>query len=215
VFVLPLLAALAASVFASETLRIARRDSSAALYVWSIALDMFAAGAAILAWGVGFGWGPGLFRAYYVLGPILNVAWLGGGTIWLLAPRRFATAATVVLIAASGWAAYVTATAPLLPGARELLASRHIVGGAMVMPGSVRNLSRIFSYAGTAALVGGLGWSIARRRSAVAGLVLLLVGSMTIFAVSIFARRGDVIPFSAGLAVGIVLMFLGFLRASR
>jgi hypothetical protein len=85
----------------------------------------------------------------------------------------------------------------------------------MVMPVSVRNLSRIFSYVGTAALVGGLGWSIARRRTAVGGLVLLLVGAMSIFAVSVFARRGDVVPFSAGLSVGIVLMFLGFLRSTR
>jgi hypothetical protein len=202
-------------VFASETVRIGRRDSSPALYVWSVALYMFAAASAVLAWSVAFGWGPGLFRAYYVLGPILNVAWLGLGTIWLLAPRRFAVVMTVLLVVASGWAAYVTATAQLLPGARELLASRHLVSGASVMPQRVRNLSRIFSYVGTTALVGGLAWSIVKRRSAVTGLVLLLVGAMSIFAVSIFARRGDVVPFSAGLAAGIVLMYAGFLRASR
>jgi hypothetical protein len=176
---------------------------------------MFAAASAVLAWGVAFGWGPGLFRAYYVLGPILNVAWLGLGTIWLLGPRRFAVVMTVLLVFASGWSAHVTATAPLLPGARELLASRHLVSGASVMPQRVRNMSRIFSYVGTAALVGGLAWSIVKRRSAVAGLVLLLVGAMSIFAVSIFARRGDVLLFSAGLLAGIVLMYVGFLRASR
>jgi hypothetical protein len=196
-------------------MRIGRRNSSPALYVWSLALDMFAAASAVLAWGVAFGWGPGLFRAYYVLGPILNVAWLGLGTMWLLTPRRFAAVLTMLLVAASGWAAYMTATAPLLAGARELLASRHLVSGASVMPLSVRNLSRIFSYVGTAALVGGLAWSIAKRRSAATGLMLLLVGAMSIFAVSIFARRGDVLPFSAGLAAGIVLMYAGFLRASR
>ena len=68
-------------MFAAETMRIGRRDSSPALYVWSFALYMFAAAAAALAWGVGYGWGAGLFRAYYALGPILNVAWLGLGTI--------------------------------------------------------------------------------------------------------------------------------------
>src|SRR2546426_12253657 len=125
-------------------MRFGRRDSSPALFVWSLALDMFAAASAVLAWGVAFGWGPGLFRAYYVLGPILNVAWLGLGTIWLLAPRRFATVLTVLLVVASGWAAYVTATAPLLAGARELLASRHLVSGARGMPQRVRNLARIF-----------------------------------------------------------------------
>lgn len=213
-YVLPALAGVAAALFAAETMRVARRTSSPALYVWSLALYMFAAGAAALAWGVAYGWGPGLFRAYYALGPILNVAWLGLGTIWLLAPRRVGVVATALLVVASGWAAYVTSTAPLLAGAHDVLASRHLVSGASVMPAEVRNLSRLFSYLGTAALVGGLGWSIARRRRATTGLILLLVGSMTIFGVSVFARRGAVVPFSIGLTAGIVLMYAGFRRAS-
>jgi hypothetical protein len=195
-------------------MRIGRRDSAPALYVWSLALYMFAAAAAALAWGVAYGWGPGLFRAYYVLGPILNVAWLGLGTLWLLAPRRVAAGATLIVVVASAWAAYATATTPLLSGAHDVLASQDLVSGASVMPLSVRNLSRLFSYAGTVALVGGLAWSIARRRSATLGLTLLLIGALTIFAVSVFARRGNIIPFSAGLTAGIVLMYIGFRRAS-
>ena len=212
--VLPALAAVVAAVFAAETMRLARQNSSAALYVWSIALYMFAAASAILAWGVGYGWGPGLFRAYYVLGPILNVAWLGLGAIWLLAPARLAAGATVIVVLASLWAAYATATVPLAAGAHEVLASRDLVSGASVMPSNARNLSRLFSYVGTAALAGGLAWSMARRRPATTGLTLLLVGAMTIFAVSVFARRGNLLPFSIGLTAGIALMYAGFRRTS-
>lgn len=212
--VLPALASVAAAVFAAETLRAARRQKSPAMYVWSFALYMFAAASAMLAWGVAYGWGPGLFRAYYVLGPILNVAWLGLGTIWLLGPRRLALALTLLLAAASVWAVYATMTTPLIPGADQVLASGDLVSGASVMPHSVRNLSRMFSYAGTAALVGGLAWSLVRTRRASLGLTLILAGSVTIFAVSVFARRGAILPFSAGLTVGIALMYAGFRRAS-
>ena len=36
------------------------------------------------------GWTPGLFRAYYLCGGVLTVAYLGAGSAWLKLPRRAA-----------------------------------------------------------------------------------------------------------------------------
>jgi hypothetical protein len=75
-----------AFAFALATWRSAK-PTETALRVWSVALAQFGLASAALAWGIGFGWTPLVYRAFYYFGAILNVAWLALGTIWLLAPK--------------------------------------------------------------------------------------------------------------------------------
>ncbi len=211
-FVFPLIAALVAAAFALGCLRSFRAGASPALAVWGIALLQFAVASGALAWGAAFGWTPSLFRVYYLLGAVLNVPWLGLGTVWLLGGRGTSMGATVVAGAATILGVGVVATAGMLPGAQEALEARTVVGGASIFGEGVRNLSRVYSFAGLVVLVAGLVWSLVRRRAKAGGLGLLLAGAMVVFAVSVFARRGELAPFSVGLAVGVTAMYAGFLR---
>lgn len=212
-FAFPLVATGLALVLSGACVRESVRARSVALGVWAFALGQFAVASAALAWGSGLGWSPAVFRTYYLFGAITNVAWLGLGTVWLLAHRGLAWLATAVLIAASAWAAALTAAAELLPGAGAALASRDLVSGADVFGHEVRDLSRFLSIGGFVVVVGGLGASIVRRRETAGGLALVVAGVVVVAGVSVAARQGMLVLFSVGLAVGVALMYAGFVRS--
>ena len=208
-FVLPLGASVVAAAFAVGAWR---AGTSPALRIWAYALGQFAIASAVLAWGVGFGWGEFGYRIYYLFGAVLNVAWLGLGTIWLLTPRWTGLVATFLVGSASAAAGALTLSEPLLPAAAAALATEAIPSGSRVMPDVVRALSRWFSITGSVAVLAGLVWSIVRRRRHALGLVLLATGVVVVGGASEFARLGFVLPFSVGLAVGVAVMYAGFLR---
>ncbi len=64
---------------------------------WTISLVFFALGSLSLWFGAALGWDEWSFKAFYLCGAILSVPFLALGTVYLLAPRRFAdrTAAIV------------------------------------------------------------------------------------------------------------------------
>ncbi len=206
-------AAVVAAAFSVATWRTASTDDTA-LRVWSIALAQFGFACGAMVWGSVFGWTPLVYRLFYLFGAVLNVAWLGLGTIWLLAPATAATVVTIVFVGVAAVASASVMATDLLPEAGAVLGTQLLPEPRRVMPASVRTLSRLFSIAGSAVILGGLGWSIARRRRPV-GLVLLALGVVIAAAASEFGRAGLVAPFSVGLAIGIAVMFAGFVKASR
>lgn len=209
-FVAPLAAALVAAAFAARAARTALGSRSAAMGAWAIALAQFALASAALAGGFAFGWSGPLYRAYYLFGAVLNVPWLGLGTVWLLMGRPVTLAATVVVVVASVAAAVVVAGAEFLPGADAAFAQRVVVSGSDVFGHGIRNVSRAFSFTGLVVLLTGLVWSRVRRGPS--GLGLLTLGVVIVFAGSELARHGSPLPFSLALATGIAVMYAGFTR---
>src|SRR3954466_5581224 len=57
---------------------------------WAIALAMFALASVDLASGSATGWTNGAFRAFSLLGAVVNVPWLRMGTVYLLARAEMA-----------------------------------------------------------------------------------------------------------------------------
>ncbi|MGH2758039.1 MAG: hypothetical protein ACRDKJ_00580 [Actinomycetota bacterium] len=208
--VFPLAATVVAAVFSVAAWR-AAGERGAALRVWCFALAQFAVGAGALAWGVAFGWTPGVYRVFYLFGAVLNVGWLGLGTLWLVWHRPAAAAATVALAAVSVWAAVVVATSQMEPGAAAVLAAERLPAARDIMPVLARNLSRWFSIAGSVVVLAGMFISMATRRN-VLGLGLLALGVVVAGISSELARVGYVEVFSVGLAAGIGLMYAGFVR---
>ncbi len=208
--VFPLVATVVAALFSVAAWR-ASGDRGAALRVWSFALAQFAVGAGALAWGVSFGWTPIAYRVFYLFGAVLNVGWLGLGTLWLVWHSQAAFAATVGLAVVSVWAAIVVATTQMEPGAAAVLASERLPAARDIMPVLARNLSRWFSIAGSVVVLAGMFISMATRRN-VLGLGLLALGVVVAGISSELARVGYVEVFSIGLAVGIGLMYAGFVR---
>jgi hypothetical protein len=221
VWIFPLIAAGVALVFAALLARqwIARRRPFQ--LAWAAALLMYAGGSFALFLGVLDGWSTAEYRAYWLLGAILNVPYLALGEVYLLArDRRVGNALLLVLLFLTGFAFNRVRTAGLdlsalekdLPLGKDVFASDPLP----------YRLSQLYAYPAYVFLLAGCAWSIARMRGKpeardrLLGTVGIALGA-TIVAIGSGIGAGlDVVPlFSVGLAAGISVMFWGFLRASR
>lgn len=213
----PGLAAVLSASFSVSLLRAWSQRRRAHLLAWGIALTMFAVASLAAALGLALGWDHGMFRIYYLFGAVANVPVLGLGTIYLLAPRRFADICAVLVVAAIAFASFQVSSAELsVAGAEE----GDIPPASEVAPASIRTLSRYYSFTGFFVVVGGALWSawkLARERESqlrtLAGANLLIATGTFVVAVgSGFARYGQGSVFALGLMLGVGLMFAGFLR---
>ena len=167
------------------------------------------------------GWNQVVFRLWYLFGAILVAAWLGQGTIYLLVKRKIAHFLMAILIIASIFSMVRVLSASLDPsfmtgGAK---AGSELSGHAIVSPG-VRTLTPFFNIYGTLALVGGALWSavVFLRKKILLhralGNILIAIGALLPAFGGIFSRMG--VPNFLYIAelFGIILIFLGHLRAT-
>ena len=205
---LPLCAALVAGAFAVLLLRSFRRRPSGEKALWAAGFVLFGIAAACEAAAQRAGWTSGLFRAYYLTGGVLTVAYLGSGSAWLLLPRRgrdlllggmlVATAAAAVSVALSPVSgAALAATAHGRPPANSALA-----GHAFLWAIALNSFGTLF-------LVGGSLYSIARRRR-VRPNVWIGAGALVVALATGLSRADSYSLVYAGQLVGIALMFSGF-----
>ena len=178
---------------------------------WTIALVMFAGASAAQWWGASAGWGGLAFRTFYLLGPILSVPELALGTVLLLAPASVGRATRV---AVHGWA--FVATGVLL--AAPLTAAvdpEQLPQGSDVFGPLPRILAAVGSGVGATVLVIGAVWSIVRRRHPVAN-VLIATGTVVLSLGGLFNSVADeMTSFALAHALGITLVFAGFLATNR
>jgi hypothetical protein len=166
------------------------------------------------------GWNDLAFRAWYLFGAILVAAWLGQGTVYLLARRRWANLLMIVLGIASLYGLVRVLGAELDPSL--LSASKHtgseLSGQAILTPG-VRLLTPFFNIYGTLALVGGAAysaWIFWRKRILLhraIGNVLIAVGALLPAFGGTFSRFGIQGALYIGEFLGAVIMFTGFIRS--
>jgi hypothetical protein len=191
------------------------------LLVWGIGLVFYAIGGFCEAYYGVLGWNPLIFRLWYLFGAILVAAWLGQGTVYLLARRKWANMLMVLLVLGSLYGAVRVFTAELDPS--RMTASVHtgseLSGHAIVTPG-VRVLTPFFNLYGTLTLVGGAAWSawiFWRKRILLhrtIGNILIAVGAMLPAFGGTFSRVGVPGALYLGELLGAVLMFAGFIRAT-
>jgi hypothetical protein len=134
--VLPLGSCLLSLVFAAMVFDQWRQTHRAFQLVWSVGLLFYGISAGTEFLGSAFGWSPGLYRAWYLVGAFYVAAWLGMGTIYLLAKTAFGyfVAFTILL---GGLLSYVFGVASdpkthqlLYPGARTVGIAAFIVAAA-------------------------------------------------------------------------------------
>ncbi|HLY84044.1 MAG TPA: hypothetical protein VKQ71_13735 [Acidimicrobiales bacterium] len=184
---------------------------------WSVALGMFALAAGALAAGAQGGWSGPVFRAFYLLGAIVNVPVLALGTVYLLAGVRRGDQAALVVAMFGAFAAGVVVTARFTaPLPRDQLAQ-----GSRVFEPLPRVLAATGSAGGAIVIFAGAALSAWRvRRSGAPGRLmwsngliaagtLILGGSGTLN--SVF---GAMTAFATTLLAGIVVIFAGFLAAA-
>lgn len=217
---LPFVSTVLALVFAVMVLRRFAVRHGTHLLLWGIGLVFFAVGSFCEGYYAAVGWSPLVFRLWYLLGAVLVAAWLGQGTIYLLAPRRWAHALMILLGAGSLYAAWRVFGAQLDPSVMGggLHTGSELSGNAIVSPG-VRSLTPFFNGYGTLALVGGAVWSFVRflRRPELAnravGNLLIAVGAILPAFGGTSSRFGIPAALYIGELAGVVLLFIGFLRA--
>jgi hypothetical protein len=218
----PSIAAAVALAFAALLARdyVSRRRLSHAL--WTIALLLYAGAAIALAVGsaASAGWPPAAYRAYWLLGAVLNVPFLAAGEVCLLVRNRTARDVVVlVLVFGTAFALNRVRTAELVTAA--LGADLPRGSRVWAVDPFVLDLARLYSYGGYAVLLAGTAWSAWRMRAAPAlrdrflGTLAIAGGATIVAAGSAFAAAGNLAGFSTTITAGIAAMFWGFVRASR
>ncbi len=218
--VFPLVAALVALIFAALLLRQYLSRRRPYQLAWALALLMYAAASAALFLGVLSGWTATEYRIYWLFGAVLNVPFLALGELALLVRNRaVVNAAALLMVFATAFAFTRIRTATIdvsalstdLPSGKDVFRADQFA----------TDLARLYAFPTYFLLIAGTLWSAWRMRGApelrdrFLGTLLIAIGATVVAAGSAFALKGLLIGFSATLAAGVALMFLGFLRASR
>jgi hypothetical protein len=222
-FAMSLLASVITFVFAGVVLvQYARRPRLYRL-AWGLALVFYGVATSVQCATEALGWSTAAFRAWYLAGGLLTAAYLGQGTALLLLPRRLSLVLLGLLVLASGWAVYRTATVPLVLSA-VLPPAGKITPQAGNLPSDLRALAALLNIYGTLLLVGGALWSaivffdriLDRRRRAghrVVSNLLIAGGALIVAGAGSLETFGHGEYLYAAEIIGIAVIFLGFLRS--
>ena len=133
--------------------------------MWTLGLLFYgiAAGAEYL--GVTRGWGEGEYKAWYCFGGVLTAAFLGLGSLYLLAPRRIGHIATGIATAIALYAAIrIFFFAPFSAADMHTLATAPTslitnVRSFKPLPGDMEAAAILMNIPGALLLFGGAAWS--------------------------------------------------------
>ena len=219
--VLPIGSAVIIAFFAVLVFRRYLQRGGTHLLVWGIGLTMFGIGSFSEAYSA-LAWDPTIFRMWYLTGAILNAAWLGQGTVFLLSKRRrTARALLVLLIFGSVVATWLIFTTPLNPtrfNPKETLSAQY----REILPrgATVRKLTPIFNIYGLLTLVGGAlysAWLLWRKEIVphrVLGNLLIAIGALTLGFASVLVRLGLGDYLYVAELIAAIFIFSGFLLAT-
>ena len=211
VFVVPLSAAVVGGAFAAVVGRqyLARRRPHQA--IWALALAMFALAALFESSGQAFGWSDATYKGYYLFGGLLNVGWLGIGSLLLLTSPRAGQVAVIAMVLISA----IGVVAVLLSHTDAVLLTAQVPArGAIDVPALLPLLTNV---GGSVLLIGGALWSAWKAaragapRNRVAGLALIAAGAFAVAGGHSFAQsKGVYVAQPLSEAIGIVAMFAGY-----
>ncbi|MEY4401291.1 MAG: hypothetical protein RL072_1156 [Actinomycetota bacterium] len=188
---------------------------------------LFATGSFALWWAASSGWSSGVFRVFFTAGAVLNVPWLALGSVALIGGDRIAIPLRRVIATLSAFAIGVMVVAPAkkefvateFPRARDhfgavpriLAAVGSGVPALFILVGALWSIWRLISQKSPAL-------ESARRRVVIStqrlvlSNVLVALGTVVLSASGTLAGRlGEEQAFSVTLAVGVVILFVGFM----
>jgi len=185
--------------------------------VWAIGLFMYSISTFTEFWWNVYGHVEIMYRLWYLVGAVLVAAYLGQGTLYLVMRRKIAHIIMAVLGAATVYAAYRILSVNIdISGLTKLT-------GVGIMPTDIRAImTPIFNAFGTFALIGGAIYSIViflRRRilpHRVVANILIAIGAILPAAGGIqISVGGNINLFFIFELAGVIIMFIGFLRANE
>lgn len=219
VVALAFVAVVVSSLFAQSMLVRYTANHTPQHRAWGIALAMFALASAALATGVSTGWDNGTFRFFYLFGAVLNVPWLAMGTVYLLASDRVARRVLWGLVLFSGFAAGVLLSCPM-----DTVHGAAIPVGKDVFGALPRILAAVGSSVAAIVIIGGAllsAWRFAREPKIPAHRRLAGANGLIALGTLVLSSGGLVQgvvghdeAFALSLAVGISIVYCGFVMAS-
>jgi hypothetical protein len=240
--IFPLIAAAVSTVFAVLLLLQYSKKRKIQQLAWGVSMAMFALASFVVMYGTSQGWDPTSYKVFYLFGAMLNVPWLALGSVALLNKRELSMSALVIIavlsifgffkvisshpceaiVGPSGHQTCVAAASTDL--ANRVFGLKDIPSGSDVwhQDGSVRSLAIWYSTIAYVVVIG-VAAATSRSRKGVAPpkervrANLLIALGVTIVAIGSTAlvRYAKGAAFSVTLAIGVTVMFVGFLLASR
>ncbi len=218
--VLPLVATVVAWEFALALFRRWRAARRPYLRSWAISLFLFAAGSGFLWYGEAFGWSSPVFRGFYICGALLSVPWLAQGELELLAKPLVARITLAFLVLFSLDAAIVVGASSYVEG--KVVSGFAVPQGSNYFGALPRVLVVLSNAVGTLVVVGGTLWSGWRSRGRGPAARARFRGTLVITLGVLVAAAGGALTFlskvnsqAATLAIGVAVMYAGFVLASR
>jgi hypothetical protein len=220
----PLVATLISAAFAITLWVQYRAKPRPYLLAWSVALGVYALAALTEVIGAAAGWNPLLYRLYYFFGGITVVGILALGSVYLLAPRFGRTAlAALLTLAGIGLVGILGASLQVglldthqVPSADVIKLQHGVFNVAAILMAAILNI------VGSVILIGGAVWSFfsmllrGAPRSRLVGNILIAGGAFIVAGASTLFRLFHVYDlFYVGQAIGVLVMFGGFLAAQR
>lgn len=191
------------------------------LFFWAIGLGMFAI--ASLCDGIlELTWSEVAFIGWYSFGAVLNAAWIGEGTVFLLVRKRWVIATALILALLSIVTVVILLSTPLNADAYH--AGVPITTQYQdILPHDaiIRRATPIFNIYGTITLVGGAlysGYLFYRKKilpNRVLGNVLIAAGALAVAGAGVLNRYGLGQFHSFAQLLFAVLMYYGFILASK
>lgn len=204
-----LISLICAGIIARDAVARPRPDKIA----WTIAFAVFAVAAGAEVLGSLAGWTPTLARVYYLTGAVLVVGYLALGELYLLAAAR-------VQKIAPGAALLVTAVAATLVLNAEVDRAKLADDGwhALDRGPALTAMAIGINALGTLVIAGGLGYSAWRfkrlgiQRNRMIGCLLIALGTVTVGLGGTLTRLGQDEYLYIAMAVGVAIIFLGYLK---
>lgn len=198
---------------------------------WTVAMALFTVAALALWWAEARGWSEASFRVFFAFGAVINVPWLGLGTVYLLAGQRIGAVVTRWLIGFSGFALGVVWVAPLsqavdpntFPTAKELFgplprilaAVGSGVPALVIFAGALWSAWRVLR-GRVPAVTTSATRNVQSARWLAVGNVFIALGTVILSMSGTFSGRlGKDTAFAVTLLAGVVVLFAGFLVASN
>jgi hypothetical protein len=191
--------------------------------LWTLGLLFYglAAGADFL--GVVSGWTVGEYKAWYYFGGVLTAAFLGLGSLYLLAPRRIGHIATAIATVIALYAAVrILFFAPFSPADLHTLATAPTsvltnVRAFKPLPGDLEVVAILMNIPGALLLFGGAAWSawqFWRKRAGayrLASMLLLALGAVFPSILTGLQALGNTSGAAVGEFLGAICLLAGLL----
>jgi hypothetical protein len=219
---IPIVSTLVSFAFAVAVLKRYQYKKGTHLLLWGIGLILYGLGTlseVILA----FTFSPLVLKVWYLSGAMLTAAWLGQGTLFLLVRRRGLATGLAVLLAILSLASLGLILAAPVQAAETYVTAQAVstqYKGILERGGAVIALTIFLNLYGTLGLVGGALYSayVFWRKRVLAdrmlGNILIAAGALLPAMAGSFVKAGLVDWLYLSELLGVILMYVGFLRAT-